>query len=637
MNRGEGQRCEERLQDSEARLRAILEATPECVKIVDPEGRIRFMNPAGLALLEAEALDNVPVADLIAAEHREEWLANHARVCAGEHLSWEFDVVGRSGKRRRLETHAVPLEVPDGSVQHLAVTRDVTQRRIAEDRLRKSEMLLAAFMKNAPVGMYLKDSQGRYVMLNPEMGKVFGGRPVDELIGLTAGDLLSAEEAEMVAAYDREILETGRPKAVEEFLPGIDSYSWSLVVRFPVATGTGEPAGIGGFDIDITDQKEAEEELRRSRDALHQSEKLSALGSLLAGVAHELNNPLTAIVGQAELLEEDTLGTPLEARARKIGTAAERCAKIVHTFLAMARRNEPQRSLIPLNELVAAALDITDYALRTSGIAVRVVHGAPEPVVEGDRDLLHQVLVNLIVNAQHAMEKGRAFEKILTIRTSTDAAGRVRLDFTDTGPGVAPEHAGRIFEPFFTTKATGSGTGIGLSFSQGIVEAHGGTLTLQPSRRGAHFRITLPAAAPAGAKTAEPAPQAPAKPAPTPRRRVLIVDDEADVAETLRELIEREGYEVSVAGGGSDAIAALEDQDFDILLSDLRMPMMSGPELYERLREIRPEMVGRIAFVTGDTVGERMAEFLHGCGRPVLEKPFTRATVRAALAALTTP
>jgi CheY-like chemotaxis protein len=195
---------------------------------------------------------------------------------------------------------------------------------------------------------------------------------------------------------------------------------------------------------------------------------------------------------------------------------------------------------------------------------------------------------------------------------------------------------GRIFEPFFSTKKHGldSGTGIGLSFSQGIVEAHGGTLSVEPSERGAHFRIALQAAEGAAAAVEE---DLPLPPVAGRRRKVLIVEDEPDVADTLRELIEREGFEVTVASDGTQAFFALDKGDFDILFSDLRMPRLSGPELYNRLREIRPSLVRNMAFITGDTIGDSMGEFLRTCDRPILEKPFTRAGIRAVLAAFVEP
>jgi CheY-like chemotaxis protein len=237
------------------------------------------------------------------------------------------------------------------------------------------------------------------------------------------------------------------------------------------------------------------------------------------------------------------------------------------------------------------------------------------------------VLVNLIINAQQAMEGAEVFDKRLCVRTCVTNSGRVAIDVVDNGPGIPPELLGRIFEPFFTTKPTGSGTGVGLSFSHGIVEAHGGRLSVHPSQRGATFRIELPAAAPVAMEILpDDEPEGPAIAAA--RLRALVVDDEPDIADTIRELLEREGFDVRVASDGAAALMALDHGEFDIVLSDLRMPGVSGPEMYARLKEVRPQLVDRIAFVTGDTLGASMDAFLRESGRPVLEKPFTRAGVR---------
>ena len=264
-----------------------------------------------------------------------------------------------------------------------------------------------------------------------------------------------------------------------------------------------------------------------------------------------------------------------------------------------------------------------------------VPHGSAPAHV--DPVQLQQVLTNLVVNAVQAMPEGGE----VTIETGQEDAegltGAAYVRVIDHGTGIAPDALPRIFEPFFTTKKQGGGTGIGLSFSQGIVEAHGGTLSVELSRCGAHLRIQLPSAIgiedPPAPVALEDAPT----PAPVPepvRRRVLLVEDEPDVADTLRELIEREGFDVTVAGNGAEAIVALDRDEFQFVVSDLRMPNLGGPELYARLREVRPDLVRAMAFVTGDTIGDNMSEFLRSCDRPLLEKPFTRAGVRAVLAGL---
>lgn len=621
--------AEERLRESEARQRAIIDATPECIKIVSCDGRLTYMNRVGLDLIEATDAAGADIAELVAPEHRELWRANHARVCSGESVAWEFDVVGLKGTRRRMETHAVPLVAADGSVQQLAVTRDVTERRRAEERLRESEALLAAFMSHAPIGMYLKDAEGRYLLVNPEMAKVFG-RPAAEVLGRSADELFGPAEAAMIAAHDREILATGRSRAVEEFLPDHDSYGWSLVVRFPVAVQGEEPTRIGGFDIDIGDRKRAEAELARSREALYQTEKLTALGSLLAGVSHELNNPLSIVVALSMLLEDQAKGTPLGERAGKIRHAAERCAKIVQTFLAMARQRPPERAVVEANEVVRGAISLADYALRTAGIEVIVDLASALPPLWADADQLHQVVLNLIVNAQHALQD-KAGERRLTLRTRAgERPDTVAIEIGDNGPGIPPEVRRRIFDPFFTTKAQGVGTGLGLSFSLGIAEAHGGTIRLcDGPEGGACFVVELPTT-----------PASEAVPVTNPphgavaQGRALVVDDEPEIAEALAELLEVAGLRVDTASSGREAQELIAAHDYDIILSDLRMPDVDGPALYAWLQRERPSLVERIAFTTGDTLGPAAARFLENARRPVLEKPFGPDSVAQLLAGL---
>jgi CheY-like chemotaxis protein len=228
------------------------------------------------------------------------------------------------------------------------------------------------------------------------------------------------------------------------------------------------------------------------------------------------------------------------------------------------------------------------------------------------------------------MESASGMDHKLTIRTHLTPSGTVAIDICDTGPGIAEDVAKRVFEPFFTTKPQGSGTGVGLSFSHGVIAAHGGSLTLEPSAEGAFFRIELPPGE-ADAKVEEENGQAAAR--RNGRGKALIVDDEGDVADTLRELVEREGFTVTTVPDGAAALRAVDD-DHAIIFSDLRMPGMSGPELLRQLREQRPAAAERLAFVTGDTLGSSMADFLQSCGRPVLEKPFTVETVRELIRAV---
>jgi len=379
----------------------------------------------------------------------------------------------------------------------------------------------------------------------------------------------------------------------------------------------------------LLERARAEVALKRSREALFQSEKMTALGGLLAGVSHELNNPLSIIVAQAELLELEVTGTPAAARAEKIRRAAQRSARIVQTFLAMARQKAPNRTVVTLNDVVSAALDLTIYGLRSNGIRLDERLGKALPQVMGDADQLHQVVVNLIINAQHAMQDIEG-ERSLTLTTrAIDAGTGVMLEVADTGPGISAELQRRIFEPFFTTKPQHLGTGVGLSLSQGIVDAHGGTLEVAPTRRGATFRMTLPAMEAASAPMDGDARARPVDTAPQPSRTVLVVDDEVELADSLADVFSRLGFGASVAYGGRAAQTMLTERPFDLVVTDLRMPDLDGAALYGWAVERNLPIRYGFAFMTGDILSPAAKALLQRPDTRFLEKPFTLLSVEA--------
>jgi signal transduction histidine kinase len=248
--------------------------------------------------------------------------------------------------------------------------------------------------------------------------------------------------------------------------------------------------------IGIT-RKQAEEQLQRQQEALIQTEKLAAMGSLLAGVAHELNNPLSVILGQAGLMRQLTEDPRLRTRAEKMAQAAERCARIVKNFLALARQRPLERQRTQLNQVIREAVDLLAYPLRVDNVTAVLDLDPALPALWADPHQLHQVVVNLVTNAHQAMRQSDP-PRTITLATRLDPArGRVVLTVADTGPGIPPPIRRRIFEPFFTTKPPGQGTGLGLSLCQGIIEQHRGTIEVEnPPGRGAVFRIELPVEAP---------------------------------------------------------------------------------------------------------------------------------------------
>jgi two-component system sensor histidine kinase/response regulator len=387
----------------------------------------------------------------------------------------------------------------------------------------------------------------------------------------------------------------------------------------------------------LVDAHEALEAQNRSLDRtvkerterLLQSEKLATMGSLLAGVAHELNNPLAALSGQAQLLLLTQRDPAVVAqRATKISDAVGRCVRIVRNFLALARQQPPERKVTDLAQVIHGAVELLAYELKSDGVEVTVAVAPDVPVLWADAHQLHQLFVNLINNAQHAMRRQGTSRRIaITVRV-VGQTERVHIEVRDTGPGIPPEIQRRVFEPFFTTKPQGEGTGLGLSLCVGIVQDHGGSMTLESEPgAGASFRVELPVVRPPHAAPVGAAASAP----PLPPQRLLVVDDEATVAEGLAEALQRDGHTVDVAPNGSRALELLATARYDAIISDTKMPTLDGEGFYGELIRRFPRLRERVVFVTGDVLSTEKRTFLDSTGAPFLFKPYEFDDVRDAL------
>jgi signal transduction histidine kinase/CheY-like chemotaxis protein len=369
------------------------------------------------------------------------------------------------------------------------------------------------------------------------------------------------------------------------------------------------------------------QELQAQREALHQAEKVAVMGQLLAGVAHELNNPLTTIIGYTGLLQRHAeAGSVAAGNLGKIAYAAERCARIVRNFLALARQYPPERQQVWLNAVVEGAADLVAYALRVDSVELHLQLSPAVPQMWADPHQLQQVVINLLTNAHQAVRHAPPPRRV-TITTQYDAQReRLSLEVADTGPGVSPEILSRIFDPFFTTKPPGEGTGLGLSLCQGIIEGHGGTIRLQSApSRGATFVVELRRGNPPAVS-----PAAPAVPATSPPRTatILVVDDEPDVASLLADLLKDDGHRVDVVSSGAEALQAAQGQPYDVILTDVKMPGLDGRGLYEQLERTCPGLQHRIVFITGDTMAAATRDFLAETGARSLSKPFEPAEIR---------
>lgn len=504
---------------------------------------------------------------------------------------------------------------------YLITVREVTDQRRAEQAEREADGLLRTIVEACPANfMVSRIEDGHIIYCPPASRERFGG------IETTLSFFLDPEDR---ATYLKHLLPTGV----------LDDYP----VRFRRADGSimdgltsARVTQYQGEDVivsstrDVTEQLAMQAELARQREISHQNEKLSALGELLAGVAHELNNPLSIVSGYALMLQDKIEEPIMKRRVERIAQAAERCAKIVKTFLAMARQRPARIVDCSLNEVVEIAFDVAGYGLRAAGVTTNLDLDPTLPPVVGDPDQLAQVFTNLIVNAEHALsEKGQ--EGILTLRTFYDsAAGESVAEVRDNGDGVVSELQARIFEPFFTTKDVGSGTGVGLAFSHRVVVSHGGTLSLRSSPgSGASFFVRLKTVGPPGAPDAKSADHG-GKPECTTAaqrspRRILVVDDEIGVTELFKDLLEDAGYEVVTRNDAGLALELLETEDFDVILCDIKMPGIDGMDVLKAIETDNASYADRIAFVTGDSMSPQVADFLKQSGKHHIEKPVTSA------------
>ena len=501
---------------------------------------------------------------------------------------------------------------------------DITAKKRSESAMRLSEARFRSITEAHPVPVLIvKLHDGRIMYSSPGAEPMMGMQQAD-LIGATLHEFLEDGTAALLETIAR----TRQLDMQETTLRRVDGSSVPVAVSARMIDYQGEAAAVLGL-YDLTERRQAEKQIAKQHEALQQSEKMAALGGLLAGVAHELNNPLSVIVGQSTLLKEGSRDPKTVSRSEKIFTAAERCTRIIKSFLAIARRKTPEHKLMQVNEAVAQALELLTYQLRTGGVHLHLELDSNLPKIVGDQDQFTQVISNLVLNAAQAMQEWSQSRQI-TIKTYRDnTSGQVCVAVCDTGPGIPKDIHARIFEPFFTTKAPGSGTGVGLSLCLNIVAAHGGQIDLQDTPGGgASFIITLPLPD----KQHQPVAAAQVEPENISQNlRILLVDDEFELAQTLADLLAEHGHSFDFAVNGQIALDKLGGKEFDMILSDLRMPVMDGPTMYRSICEKMPRYKNRIVFLTGDTLTTFVHDFLKQNPVRFIEKPYTMQDINRAI------
>lgn len=507
---------------------------------------------------------------------------------------------------------------------------DAIERSLSEYHV--SEIIRRTMLQSSLDAIMVVDETGSIIEFNPAAEKMYGWTR-EQILGK---DLLDT----VIPSYYRKGFNNGAEYMVGRGAPMVGQRMETVTQNaageiIPIELTANEMRLadrrlIFGSIRDLREKHRAEEEINRQREKLHQNEKMAAMGSLLAGVSHELNNPLAVVVAQSTLLHEFASDAPTKMRAEKVRAAAERCGRIVKSFLGMVRLHPTTRSETDLNHVIRAALEVTAYGARSSGISIDTDFAPGPLMVLADADHMTQVAANFLVNSQHALASA-SDERRINVRTFRNADGSAGFSVEDSGPGIAEGIRDRIFESYFTTKPIGVGTGIGLSISKSIVDRHNGKVWFEPVQpHGARFVVELPPLEGSQGVVAEAAPKS------SGLRHALIIDDEPDVAGSLSDILELMGVKARIVSAWTSAAEILDGQPVDIIFSDLRMPDRSGITIFREIVGDNPDMAQRFVLVTGDLIGAKAEiEQLPPTLKPhILEKPFSTFDVRSALSAV---
>ncbi len=607
-------RAEDVIRESEEKYRNIVESASVAIFSIDLDRKFLFGNDyfTEWTGYKKEDIIGKEIDLLIHPDDILIALEAEKRGRAGENYEFEMRVVTKYGVVGWGSFVNRPIFNEDGSIAEIhCIVRDITEKKRAEEALKDSEERYRNLVENINDVIFNIDIEGIFTYISPAINRISNYYNADELIGQSFAHLVHPEDLpDLQKIFERDIdvdMEESREFRALDKNGEVHHVRTSYRVQFK----EGVPVGITGVMTDIT-------ELKKMEAQLIQTEKLSSLGGILSGVAHELNNPLTAIIVNSQLLaRKSELPVDVLSKLDTIQKESMRCAKIVGGLLAFAREHKPERRMINVNDVIVESCKLREYELRVDNVDIELDLFDNIAETSADPSQLQQVFINLINNAHDALKEKSG--GVLNIR-SYKRDETILIEFEDNGPGIPKENINKIFDPFFTTKEMGKGTGLGLSIIYGIINEHGGKMNVEGGiDKGAKFTIELPIEKEA-AEIDKVEMERPKK--PEGAISVLVVEDEESLREVISEALSNEGYVVQTANSGDKAIELLKRGGYDVIISDMKMPGMSGQNLYTFVQKEYPELTDKMLFMTGDVLGKETQSFFKITGAKLLEKPF---------------
>ena len=598
---------------------SIVAGSPDAILVTSLEHQVLAANESAARLFGRSVADLVgaKVDDLVAPPERVVVQGHEREALRGFPQRYETRIIMASGEERVVAVASAALHERGELIGTAATLRDITDEFHAHEKLARSEARYRHLVDRAGDAIITFNASACFTSVNRAAEEI-SGYPRAKLLGSFFGPLIVPEEL---------------PRTLEEFqktLAGeLRQFETAVIrpdgtIKYIAVTTSCVQIGEEVLCIvrDVTDQKALQQQLI-------QSEKMAAIGQLVSGVAHELNNPLASVSAFAQLLLADrSLPSDHRHSADIIAGEARRAARIVTNLLTFARQHKAEKVPTDVSRVLEDTLELRAYEFSVRGIRIARDYRERVPETMADIHQLQQVFLNIVTNAEQAMAAKPNGQHLLTVRTRA-LPRAIRVEIEDTGPGIPPESLERIFNPFYTTKPTGSGTGLGLSISLGIVSEHGGRIWAENTGEGgARFCVELPYVEPV--YRAEPG-----RPTVTavglPGLQILVIDDEEPLRMALERYLMAHGHRVESTGSGEHGLELLDSNRYDAIVLDMRMPDISGQVLFERLRAKRPELAERVIFITGDTVSRDLRSFLESTGRPFIPKPFEFAALQEAL------